>query len=373
MSARRTGWVWHELYGWHDTGRAAGYVLGAPGVQPLGHFESAESKTRFASLVEVSGLREQLVDVRPRAATEEDLLRVHTEAHLRSMQEQSRRRAGGDMGDGTSPFGWNGYEVAALAAGGTIAAVRAVLDGSVDNAYALVRPPGHHAVAERGMGFCMFANVAVAIEHARAHYGLRRFAVVDWDVHHGNGTEAIYLDDPDVLTISLHQDGNYPADTGGIDERGRGDALGTVVNVPLPPGSGNGAYLAAFEQVVVPAIDAFAPEMILVACGFDACNADPLATMMVTSSTYRTMTTGLVELADRVCDGRLVMSHEGGYSPIYVPFCGLAVVEALSGHRTGIDDPFEPDWIGWPGQDVQPHQQAVVDRARALLETEAGR
>lgn len=364
---RITGWVWHELYGWHDTGTAAGYVLGAPGVQPFGHFESAESKTRFASLVEVSGLREQLLNLRPRPASEEDLMRVHTASHLQSMRLQSERPDGGDMGDGTSPFGWNGFTVAALAAGGTIEAMAAVADGRAHNAYALVRPPGHHATSDSGMGFCMFANVAVGIEHVRAHHGIERFVVVDWDVHHGNGTEAIYASDPNVLTISIHQDGNYPADSGHLTDRGAGAAAGTMLNIPLPPGSGNGAYLAAFEQVIAPAIIAFAPEMIVVACGFDACNADPLAAMMVTSSTYRSMTRGLVELADQVCDGRLAMSHEGGYSPVYVPFCGLAVVEALSGIDTGIGDPFEPDWIDWPGQDVQPHQQAVIDAARTSL------
>lgn len=363
----QTGWVWHELYGWHDTGRAAGYVLGAPGVQPFAHFESAESKTRFASLVEVSGMKEQMLELRPAAATDEDLLRVHSPEHVRNMQEQSQRREGGDMGDGTSPFGWNGFNVAALAAGGTMAAMSAVIDGRARNAYALVRPPGHHAVREGGMGFCMFANVAVGIEHVRAKYGVERIAVLDWDVHHGNGTEAIFADDPNVLTISLHQDGNYPADTGHLTSRGEGPAAGTMLNVPLPPGSGNGAYLAAFDQVVVPAITAFAPDIIVVACGFDACNADPLSSMMVTSSTYRTMTAGLVELADQLCGGRLAMSHEGGYSPVYVPFCGLAVVEALSGLSSGIADPFEPDWAGWPGQNVQPHQQVVIDAARALL------
>lgn len=362
-----TGWVWHELYGWHDTGRAAGYVLGAPGVQPFAHFESAESKTRFASLVEVSGLRDRLTEIRPVEASMPDLQRVHTAEHVARIRAESERREGGDMGDGTSPFGWNGYTVGALAAGGAIEAVRAVVDGRVRNAYALVRPPGHHAVRGSGMGFCMFANVAVAVEAVRASHGVERIAVVDWDVHHGNGTEDIYRDDPDVLTISLHQDGNYPVDTGRLADRGTGPAAGSIVNVPLPAGSGNGAYLAAFEQVVVPALEAFRPELIVVACGYDASAADPLSAMMVTSSTYRTMTAGLVELADSLCGGRLAMSHEGGYSPVYVPFCGLAVVEALSGHATGIADPFEADWAAWAGQDLQPHQQEVIDAARRAL------
>lgn len=360
-----TGWVWHEAYAWHDTGRAAGHISAQPGAQPFTHFESAETKTRFASLIEVSGLREQLVDIRPRPAAIDDLHRVHSMEHIEAMREQSSHPHGGDMGDGSSPFAWGGYDIAALSAGGTIAATRAVMEGAARNAYALVRPPGHHALPDRGMGFCMFANVPVAIEYARAHFGVDRVAVVDWDVHHGNGTETIYTDDPQTLTISIHQDRNFPTDSGDITDNGRGAGTGSAINVPLPPGSGNGAYLHAFTQVVEPSLVRFTPDLIMVAAGFDAGAADPLSAMLVTSSTYRTMTARIVELAEQLCEGRLIMSHEGGYSPVYVPFCGLTTVEALSGLESTIADPFEADWLNWAGQDLQPHQEHVIARAQA--------
>jgi acetoin utilization deacetylase AcuC-like enzyme len=217
------------------------------------------------------------------------------------------------------------------------------------------------------MGFCMFANIAVAVQHARAKLGLTRVAIVDWDVHHGNGTEACFESDPDVLTVSLHQDGNFPADTGKVLHRGRDAGYGAAINLPLPAGSGHGAYEYAFEQVVLPAIRTFRPELIIVASGFDSSNADPLGRMLLTSSSYAQFTRQLMDIAAEVCEGRLVISHEGGYSPVYVPFCGLAVLEALSGISTGLTDPYEPFWRNLPGQTLEPHQREVVNVVAQLL------
>lgn len=356
-----TGWLWHERFGWHDTGTAAGFLKGEF-IQPLQHVESPESKARFASLVEVSGIAKSLRRIECVAATEEDILRVHTKQHLDNMKELSTDIRGGDMGDGVSPFGFGGFDLACLAAGGTMSAVRAVVEGAVDNAYALVRPPGHHARPERGMGFCMFSNIPVSIAYAKAQLGIDRVAVVDWDVHHGNGTEACFETDPSVLTISLHQDGNFPPDTGKVADRGSGEGKGSAINIPLPAGSGEGAYLHALDRVVIPAIERFKPEMIMVASGFDSSNADPLGRMMLTSNSYRKMTKRLMELASSMCGSRLVISHEGGYSPFYVPFCGLAVVETLSGVATGVEDPYQEFWKGLPGQDLQDHQKALVEQ-----------
>lgn len=363
----RTGYVWHELYSWHDTGTYAGLIPAGPTVQPHQNFENPETKTRFAGLVEVSGLIDQLHRIPAIPATVEDILRVHTPEHVARIKEQSDAQ-GGDAGDGTSPFGRGSYEIALLAAGGTIEGTRAVLDGDAENAYALVRPPGHHAVRERGMGYCIFANIAVAIEWARAHRGIRRVAVIDYDVHHGNGTQSIFESDPDVLTISVHQDRLFPQDQGMRSERGLGDAVGSVINVPLPAGCGNGAYLDAIERVVVPAVRAFEPEIILVASGFDASAADPLGRMSVTAAGYRAIATQLVELAREVCDGRLVVSHEGGYSPVYVPFCGLAVLEALSGVSTGVQDPFSEIWDSSPVHELTSWQEEAVSAAADLAE-----
>lgn len=218
-----------------------------------------------------------------------------------------------------------------------------------------------------GRGFCIFGNVAIAVMHAQAVHGVGRVATVDWDVHHGNGTQKAFYDNPEVLTISIHQDNFYPADSGGIEENGDGPGLGYNLNIPMPPGSGVGAYIAAFEKVIAPALRRFRPELIVVPSGFDAGGNDPLGRMMLHSGCYRRMTRILMEVADEVCGGRLVLSHEGGYSPSYVPYCGLAVMEELSGISSGVEDPWLTMMERWGYQDLQSHQEAAIDRAAALL------
>jgi len=363
-ATRRTGYVWHERYAWHDTGTHVGIFPAGGFNQPHMTFESAESKSRMAGLVEVSGMIDELVRVTPRLASREDLLRVHDAAHVDRIERESADR-GGDGGDGFTPFGRGSYDIARLAAGGTIAAAEAVLTGAVDNAYALVRPPGHHARRDMGMGYCIFSNVCVAIGYVRATLGVRRVAIVDYDVHHGNGAESIYADDADVLTISLHQDRLFPQDTGSVTETG---AQGTNVNVPLPAGSGNGAYLAAIERVAVPAVTAFKPEIIFVSSGFDPSPVDPLGCMTVTSGGFKDMAAALVGLAEDVCGGKIVFSHEGGYSPVHVPFCGLAVLEALTGHETGVPDPFAQSFDASPAHVLQPWQDAVIAQAALIAD-----
>jgi acetoin utilization deacetylase AcuC-like enzyme len=359
-----TGFLWHELYAWHDTGTGAWVMPAGLTVQPLGHIESAEGKRRIRNLVEVSGLIDHLVQLKPRPATEDEILRLHTREYVERIKRLSSE-AGGEAGEET-PFGRGSYEIALLAAGGCINAVDAVLDARVDNAYALVRPPGHHAEKDQGRGFCIFGNIALAAMHARQARGLSRVAIVDWDVHHGNGTEHAFYSDPTVLTLSIHQDNNYPPASGAITDTGEGAGRGYNINVPLPPGSGVGAYVATFERVVVPALMAFRPELILVASGLDASAMDPLASMMMTSDGYRTLTRTVLAAARDVCGGRLVACHEGGYSPAYVPYCGLAIIEELAGIRTGLDDPLLGLLAGFGGQEIQPHQEAVVRQAAKL-------
>jgi acetoin utilization deacetylase AcuC-like enzyme len=361
---RRTGLVWHERYMWHDTGSGASELPSGGWLEPHVHSENPATKRRLKNLLDATGFTEQLVMVAPRESTPDELCRVHGTAYVERIRELSAS-GGGDAGSET-PFRSGSYEIAALAAGGTMAAVDAVLDGRVDNAYALVRPPGHHALRDLGMGFCIFANVAVAVRHAQAARGLGRVAVVDWDVHHGNGTQAIFLTDPTVLTISLHQDGLYPARSGLVTETGEGGGVGATLNVPLPAGSGRGAYIAAFDRVVLPALDRFQPELIVIACGFDAGALDPLGRMLLSASAFGELTMRLVDAAARLCDGRLVASHEGGYSAGHVPFCGLATIEALSGLSAGIEDPFAY-LAGMPGQELQPHQEAAVAAAAASV------
>jgi acetoin utilization deacetylase AcuC-like enzyme len=361
-----TGLVWHELYMWHDTGTAAWVMPPGLTVEPFKHVENADGKRRIRNLIEVSGLLDQLVQLAPKPATEEAILQLHTPDYVARIKQMSAER-GGDAGELT-PFGPGSYEIALLAAGGCMVAVEAVLEGKVDNAYALVRPPGHHAERDMGRGFCIFGNTALAAIHARKALGLDRVAIVDWDVHHGNGTEHAFYEDPTVLTISIHQDNNFPPQSGLITDTGKGEGQGYNINIPLPAGSGVGAYVATFERVVAPALRAFRPQLILIASGLDASAMDPLASMMMTSDGYRKLTQIMLAVAAEVCDGRLVACHEGGYSPAYVPYCGLAIMEELSGVRTGLEDPLLPLLGGMGGQELQPHQGAVIREAAKLID-----
>jgi acetoin utilization deacetylase AcuC-like enzyme len=362
--SQQTGFVWHELYAWHNTGNPAGYVRSSLHVQPGEHMENAETKRRFQNLVAVSDLSKKLAYVEPRMATMDELRRYHTTEYIESIKSASANQ-GGDAGFGT-PFGQGSFEIAQLATGGCLSITEAVLKRECKNGYALVRPPGHHAMRDSGMGCCIFANVALSVMHAKETFSTDRIAVVDWDVHHGNGTQDAFYDDPSVLTISVHQQG-FLGLAGNVDETGNGAGRGTNLNIPLPAGSGSGAYEAAIERVVVPALRNFKPEMIFVACGFDASAMDPMGRMMCTSETYRKMTRAIKSAAADLCDGRLVMCHEGGYSAVYVPYCGLAVVEELSGHKTEIDDPFLRAYAGVGGEDLQPHQDQVICDVEAVL------
>ena len=361
-----TGLVFHERYLWHDTGH--GWIIPNDGVvlQPFEHPENPETKRRMLNLWRASGMLDHLVPITPRPATVDEILTVHERVYHDRVAAMSAA-GGGDAG-GLTPFGLGSYEIALLSAGGCIAAVDAVLDGLVDNVYALVRPPGHHAIAGSGMGFCLFNNAAIAVKHLRDARGIARVAMVDWDVHHGNGQQATFYDDPSVLTVSIHQDLCFPPDSGYLHDNGTGAGEGYNVNIPLPPGSGHGAYVAAYERVVVPALRRFRPDFIVAPSGFDGGVFDPLGRMMAWSETYRSMASMLVGAANELCGGRLVLTHEGGYSAPYVPFIGLAVIEEMSGRCSGVADPYQFFTEGLGGQDLQPHQDAVIADAEKLLD-----
>ncbi|KAI8475598.1 MAG: histone deacetylase [Monoraphidium minutum] len=368
---RLTGYLYHELMFWHNAGHFGSVKRR---IQPARHVEHSETKRRLHNLVAVSGLMDQLALLAPRAATAAELSRVHDRSYVDRIAALSDDHSKGihRVGD-ESGFAPGGYEIAALSAGGAIVATDEVLAGNVANAYALCRPPGHHAERGTGLGYCIFNNVSVAAAHAMERHGLSRVAIVDFDVHHGNGTQEIFAEDERVLFVSVHQDGNYPLASGSVDEVGSGPGEGFTLNVPLPPGSGSGAYRAAFDRVVGPALDAFRPQLILVSAGYDAGYMDPLGQMMCSSEDFRYFMAVLKAAAERHCAGRLVAVHEGGYSEVYVPFCGLAAIEQLAGLRSKVTDPYLPDVQGFGWQALQPHQDAVLVRCEANVRRLAAR
>ena len=243
----------------------------------------------------------------PRPASRGELTRVHRSAYVDSIAATAGRRLRLDPDTYTSDAS---YEVALLAAGAVVAAVESTLAAGVP-AMALVRPPGHHAEADRAMGFCLFNSVAVAAAAARAA-GVERVAVIDYDVHHGNGTQWMFYEDPSVLYVSLHQYPFYPG-TGAVDDVGRGEGLGFTLNVPLEAGAGDADYDRAMRELVVPVVAGFDPGLILLSAGFDAHARDPLGGMQVSTDGYGAMTDYVRRLAARCCGGRLAAVTEGGY------------------------------------------------------------
>ena len=348
-----TGFFWDERCFWHAGGNYA-FTLPIGGlVQPMaagGLPESPETKRRLKNLMDVTGLTRELAVQSAPEATREMLERVHPGAYLDRFKQVSDQ-GGGELGHHV-PFAQGGYEIATLSAGLAVAAVRSVASGELENAYALSRPPGHHCTSDAPQGFCLLANIAIAIENARAEGLVKRVVVLDWDVHHGNGTEEIFYERDDVLTISMHQENNYPMNSGALTDRGRGAGEGYNLNLPLLAGMGHTGYLHAMDTIVLPAIERYKPDMIIVACGFDASSVDPLARMQATAETFAAMTSRVKDAARRLCDGKLVLVHEGGYSEVYVPFCGHATLTALSGSKIEAADPLA---------DVLHHRQPSAD------------
>jgi len=315
----KVGFVYDPIYLKHDTGQ---------------HPENAKRLEAIISHLEQTGLKQQLTLIKPRAASIEELSLVHDEHYISHIRGVAQR--GGGRLDADTGMAADSYEAALYAAGGVIRATEAVMDGEVDSAFALVRPPGHHATYERAMGFCLFNNVAIATKCALANYKLERILIVDFDVHHGNGTQAAFYDDPHVLYISTHEYPFYPG-TGSIEETGRGVAEGTTINIPLPAGSGDVEYLEVFEQIIVPAAMRFKPQLILVSAGYDSHWADELAMMQVSVTGSAQMVKIIKQIADELCNGRLVFSLEGGYNLTALPASVKATFDVLLG-KTSIED-----------------------------------
>ncbi len=318
------GLIYDPVYLKHDTGA---------------HVENGSRLVATMEVLEESGLLKKLVRLSPRAATAEEIALAHSQDHIARVQGYSAR--GGGWLDGDTVASPDSFNVALYAVGGVLRGVDAIVAGEVDQAFALVRPPGHHATPDYAMGFCLFNNVAIAAKYAMANHGLERVLIADFDVHHGNGTEQVFYGDPAVLYFSSHQYPHYPG-TGAVAEDGVAEGKGATVNVPLPAYCGDEEYRRAYKEILVPVARRFQPQLILVSAGYDAHRDDPLSAMQVTVDGFAAITVILKELAAELCGGKLLLSLEGGYHLKALAHSIRATLEVLLG------GPVSPDPLGKP-------------------------
>ena len=316
----KAGLIYDPIYLEHDTGD---------------HVENARRLVTALSYLKETGIKEKLTCLPPRPALLEELEMIHAPEYISYVKSKAEK--GGGWLDPDTVMSPKSYEAALYAVGGLLVAVEEVMKGKVDNAFALVRPPGHHAIHDRAMGFCIFNNVAIAAKFALSKFNLNRVLIADFDVHHGNGTQDAFYADPKVLYFSTHQYPFYPG-TGWMDETGTGEGEGTTVNFPMAAGWGDEEYLRAFNEVLVPVAQRFQPQLILVSAGFDAHWADQLAMMRVTITGFAQMVMILKNLAAELCQGRLIFTLEGGYNLRVVSSSIKAVFDVLLGNSE-IDDP----------------------------------
>ncbi len=338
------------------------------------HPENASRLRAIHAMLEKTGLRERCLNLDPKPATIEQITAVHTEEYVAQL-ERVMSRAPGYL-DPDTYIVPESYETAELAAGGAIRAVDAVIDAGRDDpagrlyennaAFALVRPPGHHATPDAAMGFCLFNNVAIAARHAQAR-GMQRILIVDFDVHHGNGTQDAFYADPSVLYISSHQWGIYPG-TGRAEETGIGDGKGFNINIPLPAGAGDSAFDRIADEIIAPAAARFAPTMILVSAGFDAHWADPLASLQLSTTGYFRLAQRLVALAEQHCGGRIMCTLEGGYNTSALADSVRAVCHALLKDPSALPTvagQAPPDPLG-PAPHSEPDVRSTLQRVKSI-------
>jgi acetoin utilization deacetylase AcuC-like enzyme len=316
----KAGLIYDPIYLEHDTGD---------------HVENARRLVTALSYLKETGIKEKLTCLPPRPALLEELEMIHAPEYISYVKSKAEK--GGGWLDPDTLMSPRSYEAALYAAGGLLVAVEEVMKGEVDNAFALVRPPGHHAIYDRAMGFCIFNNMAVAAKFALSRFNLSRILIVDFDVHHGNGTQDAFYADPKVLYFSTHQYPFYPG-TGRMEETGTGEGEGTTVNFPMVAGWGDEEYLRAFQEALVPVARRFQPQLILVSAGFDAHWADHLAMMRVSVKAFAQMVMILKNLAAELCQGRLIFTLEGGYNLRVVSSSIKAIFDVLLGNSE-IDDP----------------------------------
>lgn len=296
-NSAKTGLVYDDIYIEHKT--------------TFGHPECSERLIRIVERLKAGGLYSELIKLKPVPADRCWIEKVHAPKYIDRAKSSSENGAG-YLDTGDVPISLKSYEAAVMAAGGVLTAIDAVMEQKVSNAFCAVRPPGHHALENRAMGFCIFNNVAIGTRYVQDKHNLPKVLIVDWDVHHGNGTQAAFYDDPNVLYFSVHQYPFYPG-TGSQAEQGSGIGLHTNINVPLPAGSGDDQYIKTFEEKLVPAASSFAPDFVLVSAGFDAHKGDLLGGMRVTDRGFARLTQIVKSIAEKFCAGRLVSVLEGGY------------------------------------------------------------
>lgn len=272
------------------------------------HVETPRRLRIIYDMLEDEGMWDKTVSITPRYATEEEVALNHSTSYIKMLKGM-----GAGCLDADTVLSEKSFDVALLAAGGCLNMADAVMEGTISRGFALVRPPGHHAEMERGMGFCLFNNIAIAARHLLKKYDLKRIAVVDWDLHHGNGTQHSFYDEKEVLYISIHQSPCYPG-TGMLNEVGEEEGEGFTVNLPIPAGVGDDGYIQAFEELFLPIISRYRPEIILVSAGFDPHMDDPLGGMDVTAGGFGVMGKMLMDISEGVCNGKMAFFLEGGYS-----------------------------------------------------------
>jgi len=293
----RVGFVYDPRYLGHEMGP--------------GHPESPDRLRAICAQLQTSGTWSRLHQVAPRRAERQWIEIIHRASYVESLERRSPAKGYASLDPDTS-MSPGTLDAAYLATGGALAAVDAIMNGDIDQAFCAVRPPGHHAETDRAMGFCFFNSVAIAARYIQQHYGLKRVLIVDWDVHHGNGTQHVFYDDDSVLFFSTHQFPFYPG-TGGAMETGEGRGKGLTINVPLSGGQGDDEYRAVFQKVLVPAADTFQPEFVVISAGFDAHRDDPLASMDLTEKGYGELTSMVASIAKNFSSGRILACLEGGY------------------------------------------------------------
>jgi acetoin utilization deacetylase AcuC-like enzyme len=351
------GYAYSPLVLAHDPPPGAVDVGGRPFTLGVADVAQAVLTEQAHALAQRSALAPALAPIPLAPAPEAALLAVHTPEYL----ERLRAACAGGPWDGEhAPVTAATWDAARLTVGGVLAAVDAVLDGRVARAFVQARPAGHHAEPDRAIASTYLNNLACGAEHARAR-GAERVAILDWDVHVGNGAERIFWDRADVLAISLHQRAWYPEHAGRLEATGGPRAPGLTVNVPLPEATTDAGYALAFDAVVAPALRRFRPDLILVAAGQDPSVFDPTGRMMVSAAGFRALAERVAAVADEVAGGRLVASAEGGYSPVYHPFCVLGVLEGLAGQDGGVADP----WAD--GAPVRAARGPADERVRAAV------